>query len=113
MAAKKPDIVASKTEIDVTDLAALRNEAIETVKLLATPINFKGLVESGILASGRGAWYEVLQAELVPEHALQQVTETKQERRGDKRRTFFKFSKANAAAARLYEQMTGEPFKAP
>jgi hypothetical protein len=99
------------TATNVGDRAAMPEKLIETAKLLATPIDFKGLIESGVLAASRGGWYEMLQPELVPAHVWQQATELRNQTRGDKQRNFLKFGKSNAAAARLYEKLTGVPFK--
>jgi hypothetical protein len=104
--------MGSKTRTDVTDRTALRGRVVEMAKLLATPIDFDRLVENGVLGpGGRGAWYELLRPDLLPAHAWQQATGMRHTARGDKRRTFLKFTKRNAAAAKLYEQLTGEPFK--
>jgi hypothetical protein len=97
--------------LDVSDRAAQRNKLIETARLLATPIDLEGLVQSGALAPAPGGWYEVLDAERVPAYAWQQAVELRHERREDGRRNFIKFSVNNAAAAELYEQLTGERLK--
>jgi hypothetical protein len=99
------------TAVKGGDLGTMRKKLIETAKMLATPIDFKGLIESSVLAASRGGWYEVLQPELVPAHVWQQATELRNQTRGDKQRNFLKFGKSNAAAARLYEKLTGAPFK--
>ena len=39
------------------------------------------------------------------------MTEMKQQTCGGKSRIILKFSKKTAAAARIYERMTGKPFK--
>jgi hypothetical protein len=103
--------MSSKQKTDVSDVAAQRAKLIETAKLLATPIDFGGLIGSGILAASRGAWYEVLQPELVPAHVWQQATGLRNQTRGDEQRNFVKFGKSNAAATRLYEKLTRKPFK--
>src|SRR5262249_18743798 len=92
------------------DRAALRRQLIQVVRLLATPIDFPGLVQRGALAPGPRGWYELLRLELLPAHARHQIREARQERRGEGARIFLKFSnkKANADAARLYEQLTGK-----
>ena len=98
--------------ITKTDLGVTREELVETAKLLATPIDFEGLIGSGVLAAGRGAWYEVLQDELVPAHVWQQATGLRNQKRGEKQRIFVRLRKSNVAAARLYKKLTGEPFRA-
>ncbi len=99
------------TATNVEDRAAMLEKLIETAKLLATPIDFEGLIDSGVLAASRGGWYEVLRLELVPRHVWQQATGLRNQTRGDKQRNFLKFGKRNAAAARVYEKLTGLPFK--
>jgi hypothetical protein len=91
--------------------AEAREKLVETAKLLATPIDFAALIDSGVLAASRGGWYEVLQPQLVPAHVWQQATEIRNQTSGDKQRNFLKFGKSNAAAARVYEKLTGLPFK--
>src|SRR5262245_42907928 len=91
---------------DSGDRTVNREKLIETARLLATPIDFEGLVTSGVLAASRGSWYEVLQPELVPAHVWQQATRMQSQPRGATQRFFLKFGKSNATAARLYEQLT-------
>jgi hypothetical protein len=96
-----------KTEFDVNDPVALRAKLIETARLLATPIDFAGLIRDGVLAASNGDWYEVHDMGRLPEHAWKQVTELRHEKRGDTHRNFFKFGVKNEQAAVLYEQLTG------
>jgi hypothetical protein len=100
-----------KKGTDMGKRSVMREKLIETAKLLATPIDFEGLIGSGVLVASRRAWYEVLQPERVPAHVWQQATGLRNQTRGDKQRNFLKFGKSNAAAARLYEKLTGEPLK--
>lgn len=91
--------------------AEMREKLIETAKLLATPIDFEELIEGGVLAASRGPWYAVLRPELVPAHVWQQATGLRNQTRGGKQKNLLKFGKSNAAAARVYEKLTGVPFK--
>ncbi len=97
-------------KIDVTDVVAVRAKLIETLRLVATPIDFDGLIRDGILAKSRGRWYEILDLRRLPENAACQATELLQEKRGGRMRTFYRFGESNAKAAALYEQITGEKF---
>lgn len=96
----------------VADLAALRGEMIENAKLLAMPINFGELVEAGVLGPVKGGWYELLRPDLLPKHASQQATSMKQQLKRGQSRTFLKFGKRNATAAKIYQRLTGKAFKA-
>ena len=94
------------------DMATLREEMVENTRLLATPIDFIDLVERGILGPGKRGWYELLRADQLPKHARLQVISLKSEKRGDHSRSFLKFGKTHASAAKLYQRLTGETLKA-
>lgn len=91
-----------------------KERLIETVRLLATPIDFDRLIQDGVLAGPLSGWYEVTDMKRLPEHAWQQVSEIKSESSADNTptRNYFKFGQGGSAAAKLYEQLTGEPFGA-
>lgn len=104
--------MADKPLPDVTDVAALREEMIEAAKLLATPIDFADLTERGILGPLKGGWHELLRADLLPKHARRQAIAIKQVTKRGESRTFLKFGKKYAQAAKLFKQLTGKSFKA-
>jgi hypothetical protein len=104
--------MAEKALPEATDVAGLREEMIETAKLLATPIDFDDLIERGVLGPRTGGWYELLRADLLPKHARRQAIAIKQVTKRCESRTFLKFGKKNAQATKLFKQLTGKPFKA-
>ena len=91
-----------------------KERLIGLVRLLATPIDIDHLIEDGVLAKSSGGWYAVDDAHRLPEHAWQQASEIKSETFSDgtPSKTYFKFGQGGAAAAKLYEQITGTPFGA-
>lgn len=97
---------------DVTDVAALREEMIETAKLLATPIDFAELIESGTLGPLKGGWYQLIRADLLPAHARRQAIAIKQVTKRGESKTFLKFGKKYAQAAKIFKQLMGKAFKA-
>jgi hypothetical protein len=95
----------------VTDVAALREQMIQAAKLLATPIDFADLIERGALGPLKGGWYQLLRADLLPEHARRQATAIKQVAKRGESRVYLKFGKQHAQSAKLFKQLTGKAFK--
>lgn len=104
--------MSEKPQPGVTDAAALREEMIETARLLATPIDFPDLIERGILGPLKGGWYQLLRADLLPQHARRQATAIKQVTKRGEGKTYLKFGKKYAQAAKLFRQLTGKSVKA-
>ena len=88
----------------VVDRAAV----LEMARKLATPVDVDALVATGVLRK-RGAWYEVLDEERLPDHVNAQVREMRWEQRGNATpRQFIKIPRLSARAVRLYRQLSGE-----
>ncbi len=81
-----------------------REEMIQIVKQLATPIDLDQLIEKGVLVK-HGAWYEVRDWEQLPSNANRQVQEVKQTPNG---KFLVKFHGGTKRAQQLYKKLTGK-----
>lgn len=66
----------------------------------ATPIDFDGLIESGVIEK-RGAWYKILNMADLPRHALKQAREAKQDKDG---KPLLKFPSSTKKAEKMLRE---------
>jgi hypothetical protein len=82
-----------------------KEEILDVLKQLATPIDFEELAAKGILKKS-GAWYIVLKPKDLPQHAWKQATAMEQGREGEVK---LKFKDSSKSAKALYKKITGKP----
>jgi CRISPR/Cas system CSM-associated protein Csm5 (group 7 of RAMP superfamily) len=75
-----------------------KDEMLEKAKKLATPINFEVLIDQGVLEK-KGAWYQVLDMNRLPEHAKAQISEFSSDGK-------VKFSKNIKSAQKLVNKLS-------
>ena len=84
-----------------TEPSIIKEKLVQQVKLLAIPMDFDELQAQGILQK-RGAWYEVLDRDWLPEHAADRVTEMQ----FTGKRFLVKFQKSTKAMEKLHKRLT-------
>jgi hypothetical protein len=83
----------------------IRAEIRANLEMLATPIDFSKLEAEGAIKK-KGAWYEVLDGNKIPEHARKKGKAIKaiKNRKTGKTHTLVKFFKNEAKAKRLLDR---------
>ena len=79
----------------------LRTKLVETIRDLATPIDFERLIADGVLKKRGRGWYEILDVKKLPPHALKQVRALEKSSTGTLK---FKFGSTKQAKA-LYDRI--------
>jgi hypothetical protein len=83
-----------------------KDEILQILQQLTTPIDFDGLTAAGVLKKS-GAWYIVLQPVKLPRHAWRQAIAIES---GPKGALKLKFTKSTKKAEALYRRIAGRGF---
>jgi len=83
------------------ETSAIKETLSEIARQLTIPVDCDKLVADGVLARRRG-WFEVLQPNLLPEHASRQVIGVKT----SKGRMLIRFSRSHRRAEALHKKLS-------